>query len=551
MFAPRQSPRRQGPISDPLWWAALGLWLVNDHLLKGSGVVDGALTGKLSDFCGLWVLPAGLSALAGRVLGPRAQHWPYYAGVGLYFAGLQLWPGLVHLSEAILGELGVPSKITPDPSDLVALLVLWPAYARYGLPRPNKPALGLRWAVAGYPLMLFATVATSRLDEPAGIQRTGRLFLYNTTNEPQQITIKQVRADVEANCFSIQNDPHKHLHESLFESIETATLGPQGVLAIDARAETNLQSDLPNEQDGCQAMIIGGPKLAPKLLFWKNEQFPLQRFTDVPTDPNQSGIIAIERTASDDVYPFKYRHLGTTQIEHLVMESLPDPASPECASPSPGVEIDWGQAFPKGPHRLESITPGPDGCLALELASQEDTALTTRRYLCIPPKRFPFEPGDILQFRSLEGETPVLGKNIEGWAIRSEKKETEQDDQTDPDENAAIKFYVILGQGLPELSGLTFGIRPQACPYAPSKSDCKTLTRPMDLMAKLSSTGQEILLQQKGELSEHKLSDDTGEWTLELLSCEDRSVFDGACSGDRVRTGTELQLLATWRPKVR
>lgn len=543
MFAPRHSLSPKRPLADPLWWAALALWVLNDHWLKGAGVLDSAITGKLSDLCGLWVLPAGLAALLGR---GGAARWPY-AGVALYFAGLQLWPAWASASEAVLAGLGIPSKITPDPTDLFALLVLWPAQRRYGqAPSPKKTsaAPGLRWAMAGYPLMLFATVATSRVDQPAGIQRTGRLFLFNNTDTAQQIVIKQVRADVEANCFSIQALPHKHLHESLFEPIETATLAPKGVLAIDARAETNLQSDLPNEQDGCQAMIIEGPKLKPTLLFWKNEQFPLQRFTDVPQDPKQEGIIAIEDAPEEGSFPFIYRHTGETRIEHEVMKELPPAPSPECAPPSPAINIEWGEPFPQGPHRLESVTPGADGCIALELSSQEDSKQSTRRYLCIPAERFPFEQGSVLQFRSLEGENAVFGKNIEGWNILGWKNSDPAQDEPD------LEFFAILGQGVPELKGLTFGTRPQDCPYAPALQECQTLSHPLDLMAKLASTGQEIVLQQKGELSEQKLADDSGEWTLELLQCEERSVFDGACSGDRVRTGTELQLLATWRRKV-
>lgn len=543
MSASRHRPTSQRPLTDPLWWTALGLWILNDHLLKGAGLLDGAITGKLSDLCGLWVLPAGLAAAASRILGSKHPRWPYLA-VGLYFAGLQLWPAWASVSEAVLASFGVPSKITPDPSDLFALFVLWPAFLRYGASPPlPRPRLGDRWALAGYPIMLLATVATSRIDQPEGVQRTGRLFVLNNTDSAQQITLKQVRADVEANCFSIQSEPHKHLHESLFEPIETATLGPKGILAIDARAETNLQSDVPSEQAGCQAMIIEGDKIKPQLLFWKNDQFPLQRFTDLPDPPNQDGIIAIEKAPQPGPFPFIYRHTGNTGIGHEVMSASLEPATPECAPPSPALNIEWGEPFPRGSHRLESIEAGADGCIALELASQEDAEQTTRRYLCIPPERFPFEQGSILQFRSLEGETAVFGKNIEGWDIKGWKNNSTD---KDPD----LEFFMVLGQGVPDLEGLTFGTRPPPCPYAPIQADCQTLSHPLDLMAKLNSTGQEIILAPKGASAEQKLADDSGEWTIELLQSEYRSVFDGSCSGDRVRTGTELQFLATWRRKV-
>src|SRR5690606_12557634 len=43
----RVDPAR--PLRHPRFWAALALLVVNDHALKGAGVLPGALTGKLSD----------------------------------------------------------------------------------------------------------------------------------------------------------------------------------------------------------------------------------------------------------------------------------------------------------------------------------------------------------------------------------------------------------------------------------------------------------------------------------------------------------------------
>ena len=41
----------------PVFWAALTILVLNDHLLKGAGLVPALLTGKLSDFAGLIVAP--------------------------------------------------------------------------------------------------------------------------------------------------------------------------------------------------------------------------------------------------------------------------------------------------------------------------------------------------------------------------------------------------------------------------------------------------------------------------------------------------------------
>jgi hypothetical protein len=49
----------------PLVWTAFVLLLLNDHVLKGSGLLPGDVTGKLSDFAWLIVAPAFAAALFG------------------------------------------------------------------------------------------------------------------------------------------------------------------------------------------------------------------------------------------------------------------------------------------------------------------------------------------------------------------------------------------------------------------------------------------------------------------------------------------------------
>lgn len=526
-------PRR--PLSDPLWWSALALWLLNDHLFKGSGLLPGALTGKLSDACGLWVLAAGLASL-GRDARFRVGA---YLAVGLYFIGLQVWPPMRLASEWVLAALGIPSRITPDPSDLWALAVLLPAYLRY---RPSLhlelPALQPAPRLAlGYALMSVATVATSRVDQPEGAVRTGRIFLYNNTDQEQSITIKEVRKNVDANCFFIQNNPSQHLQDSLFELKETLSIEAQGLVALDVRATTNLQADLLDDAAACQAMLIGGQDREPHLLFWKSEQFPLQRFSQTPDNLKIEGIIALEPQSEDDPEsPLVLKHQGEKPIVYPIMKGEPELASPECAPPTPRIDLDWGEPFPKGPHRLDTITPGPDGCIALELSRPSDDEFTTRRYLCVPPERFPFDEGSELIFRSLKGETPVLGENVDGWQISPKALD------------AKVKFWVIRGQGLPTLDALSFGAQVRdACPYAPNQAGCASLSRPLDIIAKSEPGGMEVLLRARGSDAGEKLPGIDGEWTLELLNGQERSIFDGECSGDRISAGREIQLIATWR----
>jgi hypothetical protein len=107
--------------------AVAGLAL-NDHYLKYA--YPGAVTGKLSDFCGLFFFPLFLCALAvlagarfsrGLVTGAAAV-------TDLAFIAVKLWPPAGAVYVGALGALGFPSVLVQDPSDLIALAVNIPLW---------------------------------------------------------------------------------------------------------------------------------------------------------------------------------------------------------------------------------------------------------------------------------------------------------------------------------------------------------------------------------------------------------------------------------------
>ena len=148
-------------LRHPVILAALALWLVNDHVLKGRG--PGWLTGKLSDVACLVVVPALFVGVVefwqlcgGRSFVPRCElligafvatglamatinifdpaAWAYRNGLG----ALQ-WP-LRQLVALPRGELAPwrPVRLWMDPTDLwtlPALAVPWLVSHRH-FPRP-------------------------------------------------------------------------------------------------------------------------------------------------------------------------------------------------------------------------------------------------------------------------------------------------------------------------------------------------------------------------------------------------------------------------------
>lgn len=130
--------------------ACMGLVALNDHWLKGSGLLPGWLTGKLSDVAGLYFAPlllAELSLLAWPASGPRAvllRVMGAALAVGGVFTAIKTWPAADALYEAGLSALWRhPARNTMDPTDLPALLVLGLAVgaAWRSMNRDEAPAL--------------------------------------------------------------------------------------------------------------------------------------------------------------------------------------------------------------------------------------------------------------------------------------------------------------------------------------------------------------------------------------------------------------------------
>src|SRR4051812_25303572 len=89
----------QGPPSrfGWLWWSGLVVLVVNDHLLKGAGVLPGWVTGKLSDFAGLIVAPLLVVVLV-RARTARARA-AALAVVAAPFCAIKIWVQAAHVVE--------------------------------------------------------------------------------------------------------------------------------------------------------------------------------------------------------------------------------------------------------------------------------------------------------------------------------------------------------------------------------------------------------------------------------------------------------------------
>ncbi len=109
-------------LAHPVWLTSLALLLVNDHLLKGSGLLPGWLTGKASDFAGMLVAPVLLGVLVrGRT---RLSLLLVHVVVGVGFTAFELSHELAAAADLGYGAFGWTWRQWSDPTDLLALFCL-------------------------------------------------------------------------------------------------------------------------------------------------------------------------------------------------------------------------------------------------------------------------------------------------------------------------------------------------------------------------------------------------------------------------------------------
>ncbi len=149
-------------LQHPLTLLSIAVLLLNDHVLK---VINPSwLTGKLSDFAGLFFFPfilaAGLSLVLSKfALSTRSIGQLAFGVVALWFVLIKTTP-IVNMLTAQFASLfiGAPAQIILDPTDLIALVVLLPGWRMWTQP---KRLLQLKLAYAILIVGIVASIASS------------------------------------------------------------------------------------------------------------------------------------------------------------------------------------------------------------------------------------------------------------------------------------------------------------------------------------------------------------------------------------------------------
>jgi hypothetical protein len=202
-------------LAHPVTLASIALLLINDHFLKGQ--YPSALTGKLSDFAGLFFFPFLLGALFGlagaavarllpeglagiRIPPHQAENAAHFcfAITALAFAAVKVIPAANSAAAAALEALlRMPVRIVLDPSDLMALVALWPALRLWGALSREPEGPPTRRSLVALGLASLAALATAPCppEQPVSHLVAGQDRVYALATAWQPVSNASLSAD--------------------------------------------------------------------------------------------------------------------------------------------------------------------------------------------------------------------------------------------------------------------------------------------------------------------------------------------------------------------
>ncbi len=496
-------------LLSPAWIASLAVLGLNDHLLKGSGLLPDMLTGKLSDVAGMLVAPALLAAIT-RTKSRRGLFLCHLA-VGAVFAAINLSADAASAWSALMGLAGSPWQITVDPSDLLvlpALFLSWkalvPTMAK-PVPRARIRAIEGSLAAAG----LCFSVATSQADPWDGDNDgwwansvLADTYVQNISDVSTVVRIRQIREDVEMDCFELAANPGT-ISEEVFAPAQAYTLDPGNLAAL---RDTNLSAD-------CYAVLVEGDTFPQTLVFWQDGDIPVDW---IEGEEAQAGGLILDWDGD--------RHTIEARKTPELVHELADPDEPPagaCMPQDDGARLAWTR-LTNGDHRIAAIDVGPDGCLAIDFSDDAPDAITDW-YVCAPPELFPFVVGDWIRGDELLDTLAV--RRVMG---PSQEPLTE-----------LAELYLSSGTSLPPLIDTTISVRSDFnCNLAPDA--CGSVSRSASLNA------------QRGELpvatiavgETVHLDLDSSTLAIHLVHAQERILVNTVCSEGPGQTGQDIEIVA-------
>ncbi|MBK8254449.1 MAG: hypothetical protein IPK82_17495 [Polyangiaceae bacterium] len=361
---------RFSALRHPLFLASLSILLVNDHVLKGAGWLPGVVTGKLSDFAGMIVAPVFAAAL----LKPRTR-WgraAAFAAVSVPFVAVKLSAAAASALIFAVSLIGVKWRIWQDPTDLMALVSLVPAWSilthphnQRGVTKSTLRSRAVETTLAA--ATGIACVATSAVPGPGTYSTTA--YMVNTSPESVDIRIRWVDGDLD--CAALAGgDPTRMFGLNAFNLGITFSLAPDKTLPLDRVSaytaagltpEDELQTPRP-----CDVVLVESDRIPQTLLWWSNLP-TIGIVADLAEDPNfwenpdiRAGEVIVIQPALGTRGSVKQGPVRVAVPASSCYETKQDAVqwtSPNPAYPTVGV--------------VEEVQEVPGGCLELTLQHED------------------------------------------------------------------------------------------------------------------------------------------------------------------------------------
>lgn len=543
-FSARPDLRPLRALLHPAWLGALAVLGLNDHLLKGAGLLPGALTGKLSDIAGMLVAPVLLAAL----LGVRSRRGLLlcHVAVGLVFSLINLSPACADAWSWLMGLVGFPWQITVDASDLLALpalalgwRVLVPAMREGAAPRPAPVRLRPRPAeAAAAALGTLLCVATSRPNECEEgcegdwgeddwgewgstswgdtevnyLDITADVYLNNASDETIALRIRELRPEVQVDCINAADDPGLYFTAGLFTEGSTWTLPPW------TNAPARQLGILPDRV--CYAVLVESDTLEPTVLFWQASdiQTTLVAGQTREGEPHSLGAVILAVDADQRV--------SVRSSEREVVFPVREAPAGAQLPQSDAARVAWSDPPANGEYKIAELDEGDDGCVGITF----DLAGEPRWYLCLPPGSFPFQAGETVEIEEsgVDGDLVTLARR--------------QGDAPDP--VPELKLAIYRGADLPNLSDTVLAAKPIFDAAIAPDPVCGTVAQPQEISASFADQGTQAAL--AGESL--TFDDGTNTLVLHVAHAERRVILDAECAEGPDELGDDLEIVAIYGP---
>lgn len=386
----------------PAWWAALILLAANDHLLKGAGVLPGWLTGKLSDFTGLFVAPVLLAVIV-RARSRRGVVFSY-AVVGLIFALVNMSDTAALTWSGLMGAVGLRWRTVVDPSDLVALTMLPASLATLGpmMQRALRVRSELARVAAGLGVLAsgYFCAATS---EPNTYQ-TNTLKVENRTGTTVRVELLPLTGTLKLDCQAIKKAPGGEFRVKMFLPGSTERLEPGGSTEVDwnqTRHGAGVQA--------CDARLV---RVDDRVM---GVAFVTEAVRATYADNADRGSRSIAAPTGEGATPVTLTLVASVRGEILVHSDMPGvfhPLTPTpplqdaaCAMPERAAPLSWtwpSESTEFVAEQVERVRSGDCWDVALRTESNQDRAIRA----CLPHIEWPFANGARLELATTMDEEP-------------------------------------------------------------------------------------------------------------------------------------------------